>query len=689
MIRNFVVILLLLLTVCRQAPAQDKKQADAKKAAAIADSIRLKGGKDTSAVKKDLIKAPAPLIAQTDLSDDAAGSLIGKSALYLSDYKSIGDFFVHIPYGFVQSLGSGGQPDEITLYGTGFGGISYLDDGISINNRLFNAYDLTNYQSERADSIEVQPAVRGFLFSPLNDYASVNFISRDRIKEKQYSRLRFYQGANREGFIDFIFNMPAARNLYFTGQITNNSIRDRFKNSEAGGWRASASLRYNLAEKINLIASYRHYFTEAKLNGGVNGDTIKALYPGSWETYLYDEKREDFINFSDRGVKSLSNSFSVRMLAELFEGSRTDASVYFTTGLNEYRQRDTIDSSIQDAYPGMVSIHDNNKYSAFGALVKQNLRISVFDLKVILNYEKNRFDTPLLPSVKDNSLFSAGAALSANLLDSTFRPSVFAKSLTYNSSFYPGGGADLNISLSKKLFLYAGYSFFKKPYTVFEEAGLAAAGIEGKQEITAAEASIRYKEGGADLRGGYFSINNKNFALPVIIKLVGGENYSAAYLGTVERNLQGINLSGSYKFFKVLASFSFNAYFRNREEIVNTPPYTLDAGIYYVDTLFNRNLDLKAGFNFKYYGGQNFLFYDFERMASSSYLLDAASNRYRASEKTKDVFRLDFFVAGRVQESAIVYFTWENLLNTNYFLIPYYPGMGRNIRFGISWEFLD
>lgn len=688
MIKNFVAILLLISLASHAVPGQDKKKTDEKRAAAIADSIRLKGGKDTSSVKKDALKAPVPLRARTYLSDDAEGSLIGRNTLYLTDYKSISDFFPHIPYGFTQSLGSAGLPDEVMLYGSGLGKVSYMDDGISINNRLFNSYDLTNFQSERIDSIEVYPAAKGFLFSPLNDYASVNFISRDRIKEKQYSRLRFYQGANREGFIDFIFNMPAARNLYFTGQVTNNSVRDRYKNSEAGGWRASARLRYNLSEKINLIGDYRHVFTETKLNGGLNGDSIKALYPGSWETYLYDEKLEDFVNFTNRGVKTLSNAFSIRMLADFIEGSRTDISAYFNTGLNEFRQNDTLDSAVPDAYPGMVSIHRNNRYTARGVLVKQDFHLGVFDLKILLNYENNRLDAPLLSSSKENDFFSAGAALSANLLDSTFRPSLFAKSLTYNSVNYPGMGADINFALNKKLFIYAGYSFFKKPYGVFEEAGLSVAGIGGEQEINVFEASLRFRSAGADIRAGYFAAANKNYAVPVIVSSSGGEEFRAGYFSTAERIVEGINLRGSYKFFKVLASFNFSAYFGKKEELVNTPPYTLDAGIYYVDTLFNRNLDLKAGFNFKYYGKQNFLFYDFERMASSQYLRTVSSS-LRPVEKTADVFRIDLFVAGRVQESAIVYFTWENILNTNYFIIPYYPGMGRNIRFGISWEFLD
>ena len=52
-------------------------------------------------------------------------------------------------------------------------------------------------------------------------------------------------------------------------------------------------------------------------------------------------------------------------------------------------------------------------------------------------------------------------------------------------------------------------------------------------------------------------------------------------------------------------------------------------------------------------------------------------------------FQLDFFLAGKIQNSATVYFVFENLFNAKYFIVPYYPKQARGIRFGVAWEFLD
>jgi outer membrane cobalamin receptor len=51
--------------------------------------------------------------------------------------------------------------------------------------------------------------------------------------------------------------------------------------------------------------------------------------------------------------------------------------------------------------------------------------------------------------------------------------------------------------------------------------------------------------------------------------------------------------------------------------------------------------------------------------------------------------QIDLFIAGTIQESATIYFVFENLLDEQYYIIPYYPMYPMGLRFGISWEFLD
>jgi len=89
------------------------------------------------------------------------------------------------------------------------------------------------------------------------------------------------------------------------------------------------------------------------------------------------------------------------------------------------------------------------------------------------------------------------------------------------------------------------------------------------------------------------------------------------------------------------------------------------------DFLFKNNLDLKAGFVF-YYNGKRVA------KVNSTYTPNVDENN-----------RLDFTFTGVIQKVAIIYFTWQNLLNQKYFIIPYYPMPKQSIRFGIAWELFN
>ena len=119
----------------------------------------------------------------------------------------------------------------------------------------------------------------------------------------------------------------------------------------------------------------------------------------------------------------------------------------------------------------------------------------------------------------------------------------------------------------------------------------------------------------------------------------------------------------------------------------------MQGGIYYIDTLFNSNLKLKAGINYSSIGNRNNLYYDFEKSISTTHagMINAASGliQYLPHENITSDFQIDFFVAGQIQDNATIYFTFENILNNRYYLIPYYPMYERGIRFGVAWEFFN
>jgi outer membrane cobalamin receptor len=49
---------------------------------------------------------------------------------------------------------------------------------------------------------------------------------------------------------------------------------------------------------------------------------------------------------------------------------------------------------------------------------------------------------------------------------------------------------------------------------------------------------------------------------------------------------------------------------------------------------------------------------------------------------------LDFYTVAKIGDAHVT-FLWENPLNVNTMMVPYYPLLGRNIKLGVNWVFTD
>ena len=112
-------------------------------------------------------------------------------------------------------------------------------------------------------------------------------------------------------------------------------------------------------------------------------------------------------------------------------------------------------------------------------------------------------------------------------------------------------------------------------------------------------------------------------------------------------------------------------YYSAGNKLLGVPDFQTQTGLYYTSKLFNDNLDLKTGFVLHYTGTNNVF-----------------TNEHGVIEVPSS-YKLDFTLAGEIQKTAIVYFLFQNLLGNDYYITPYYPMPGRNIRFGFAWELFN
>ncbi len=606
---------------------------------------------DTTSIfstQKKIVKADTLLpLQQKPLFDGSY--FISHKTIFHYDYRYAADLLREYPFTFVQDKGFIGQANQVFIYGAGAGGISFLQDGILYNDRFSNSLDLNNIQSEFVDSIEIIPSPRGFLYGISPNPVSVNFITKDYLSVTPYSRVKYYQGPSGEAFVDGLFSAMLVKDLNVSFDITNRSVDSSFGNSDFNIWQVKTRLKYFLSNSFNIVGTYVYIKSEKGLNGGINVDSIAKIDPAI-NNILYDNVTAP-VNFPYRKEEYIQHYFNINLLSNAFKNFNGNLDFYFR--FNQDKIYD-INSSISE---------EKNKNKIYGINFNQGYSNELFKISLLGNFEHINYNTSTIENkiyaITNNNLNSLSLAsiASLKLLNENLIPSVFYKYFN-GKDFYKGNmnlhglGADVTYKLDEKFKFYFGYSNYQI--------------IQSSKNINNAEASINYSDKNTSL---IFKAFNRNAAL--------GASSSGTYLYDF-KNLTGFGLNIYYKFEQILVEASGEYYLNAKKNFENLmPDLNFIGGLYYKDILFHSNLNLKTGFVFYFTGEQNL------PSIYSSHVLNYFDNKISPSLK------IDFTLVGQIRKVAIVYFTWENLLNNQYFITPFYPMPSRGIRFGIGWELFN
>ena len=626
-------------------------------------TVKIKIFPDTTLARSDSILTRDSLlisIKRDSIAPIYSSSLTEKSFIIKNnelvklDYKYTGEYLKLFPFNFIKDLGFTGQPNETFLYGIGNNAINYLTDGVSINDRFSNSFNLNLIQSEDVDSIEIVPLPRGFLYGAYNNPVSVNFITKDFITSQPYSRIRFYQSANRDMMLDGSFNAIAMKKLIASFSITNRITDSLYDNTEYALWQGKFKLKYLLSNDINIIATYNYNDYKAGYSGGVDVDSIIRLGK-IVDDVLYDFRAAPMFNPSGE-LKTLTHLPRLRFLINPLENVKTDLSVYYL--YNDYQR---ISQSKQ---------YSENKI--FGINFRNDFNNDLLNVQLITDYEKNRINlweevivdsTTIFSNLPylERNLFSMSSNVSLKLLDGALITSVFGKLSSYsNKSIFQDSssefsanpfsiGFDLKYRPADFVELYFGYSIPKSYLNSDLNDNLIEVG--GRINYGNINANIRY------FRNDH-TADNSDFLVTYSTKPYG--------------NISGIGLNFDIKYsFLLLQSISSFYSSLDDKYLFGVPNFQTQTGLYYISKLFNDNLDLETGFVF-YLTGKN-----------NVYTYEHGVVEVPTSNK------LDFTLVGEIQKTAIIYFAWQNLLNSNYYITPYYPMPTRTIRFGVAWEMFN
>ncbi len=572
---------------------------------------------------------------------------IGRKEIDFLDYRYTGNMFRHFGLSFLKNYGLIGHPNELMLYGTG--DISYFENGIYVNSRSSGYFNMNLLPSEMIDSIEIIPSPRGFLYGPVSGPVGVNFIKKDIRSGKPYTRIKYYEGPSGEGFIDAILNSVLFSDLILTLDVSNRKVDLSYVNSNFSIWQGEAHLKYLISKKVNITASYGYNDYDSGLNGGVDVDSI--IQAGqNVNTVLYDPQLAP-VYYSRRRLNILQHNTGLRLFVNPVSASRTDLSIYYRFSNDEVSNP-----------PDIVSFPRRSKDKTAGALLRQDLSLAFADLSVNAQYEKTntKYYMPGNTFDLNTSCFTLSPVFSLNLLDSMFIPSAYYKFQNISngsSASYNGLGFDLAINLFNSLSLYGGYSNYKS---------VNLSGNVNTVELSA-KVNLDYLNLGVD-----FINRNESFAYFDPSPFVTDDEY---YLD-LGATMVGGNLS--IRLWKILLEASSYYDLSDHGSLGNapnrtiaSPKFKLRGGIYLDGYFFADNLYLKTGFAVNYNTRQRIFYSGNENTLADKFVT------------------LDYTLAGQIQKKAIAYFTWENLSDETYYIVPYYPMFGRGIRFGVSWELFN
>ena len=384
----------------------------------IADSIGR--GRDSLVINKE---------ARVDIYQQPfshQSTFISKNDILRNDYRYTADLFKVFPLSFERSYGFIGQPNDLYLYAEGPNSINYFVDGVPISKTLFYSLDFNQIQSEDIDSIEIVPFPRGFLYGFTTNPVSVNFISKDIIPSKPYSRIKYYEGPFGEAFIDGIFSLNLLNDLTASVDITNRKVDDSYTNSSFSAWLINTKLRYNLSNDINLIGNYFFSKSETGINGGVNVDKILES-TSDINSLLFNETLAP-VNFENNSLNSKQHNFGLKVLAKPFKNSQTNLNFYYKFYQNEYNEDGAV-----------VSSKTTLKDKVLGAILDQRYSFYPVNFSLQAGYQSLKHNPTFTSSdsiavrlFPDNSpldyrSFFVSPVLSFILLDSMFTPSIYFK----------------------------------------------------------------------------------------------------------------------------------------------------------------------------------------------------------------------------------------------------------------------
>jgi outer membrane cobalamin receptor len=618
-----------------------------------------------------IIRMP-PYSGSVDRNLDSSSFLESRHLNWM-DQRYLGDILQTFPGVYIRDQGSEGQYNQVNIRGVDWRSVALLMNGRTMNDPASGILNLFYVAPEYIDRLEFIPGPRAFLYGFGGAGGTINIVPKHYWSARPLTKIDYSQGAYNEYHVDGTYAQNILRNLNFMFGFLYQGTDGRYTNTGSGAWNARGQLRYAPLANVTVILSEYFTSTNTNMNGGIDYPSRLTLNP--FNPLLATVRNGDSYEKVTRHDLDLS-------MIGTFLGDTVDAttlSLYYTHDLREYRDEEN------RAQPNGVFLMSDHTSSWAGLNLLQHISWEFQKISFGGTWELRQIVGSPNLGRRRNSVGAVWAKDEARIFD-LLTLAAYGRYETFLGKQSLGYGADLRLPLGRGISIYGGASRSRRQPN-YAELFWSDSTVFRASEIKA--------ERHTDLEiGGEFSFGVENaVALSFFRRRVADPiNYSLThtlYGGRPGYEVgngptatgQGLELRLALRIW-VLQLEGAGTWLRFAEDGIRQkelyPELTGHGGCFYRNLLLEGALDLKAGLQARFSTSSRGAMFD---QASVAYIPNGGTVIERGAS-------LDFCAIAQMG-NAYVHFIWENLTDAAYFATPYYPARDRNIRFGISWKFLD
>jgi outer membrane cobalamin receptor len=440
----------------------------------------------------------------------------------------------------------------------------------------------------------------------------------------------------------------------------------RFLNSQYDSWNFRARLRYNITERLNVWVSDFYNKSTTGLNGGIDPQKSPTLF---------DELTALILDSTT--VKTTSrHDFTLGLVGKFLPDStsRSKVLLYYSTMDREYSTGAT-----QYTLP---TLSDIQSASVWGTKLEQQIDFSGLNLEVGAEHEQRIIRKGyFLKSLVETYSSAKFRAIVRPFEGLTAEGSVRYESIRSDDAL--SYGMRLQAEVTDWLSIWGGISKSYRYPTIQElywaDSSLVRVAPPGKEIHTLSELGFRINAGqlNISLQGFKRRIDNA-----IVLTRAGILNSSSSLITMFfpQVDIQGAAADLSVRVWRITLAGNLT-YTDYHQQVISTQPFprfTSISELSYRDTFGDNVVDLKVAARLKAVSHHNGLEYVPQQgsYAQQNYTLTAGFSS------------VDFYVVAKIGDAHLT-LVWENPLNVNTMIVPYYPLLGRNIKLGVNWVFTD